>query len=208
MLKRKVFYAQIGLLLLISAAVFFSGCQAKRDYLGRLEQIRSEPLEIEKKWLIRESDIPYDLNNADKYLIEQSYINFSPEIRIRRINDGQFHILGVKANTSADGMVREEFETDISEDEYLKLLMKKEPDTLTIRKTRYQFFDEKIGEILAIDIFSNELAGLAYLEIEFADIKEAQKFGDPDWVISDVTDRKEYKNGNLAKYGMPPDVNR
>ena len=203
MFMKKIFFIPIVFLLLSVAAAFFSGCQTKVDYISRLDQIMSNSQEIEKKWLIRTSDIPYDLNTVEKYLIEQTYISFSPEIRIRRINDREFHTLAVKANMSADGLVRDEFEIDISEDEYLRLFMKKETDAFTIHKTRYQFFDEAIGEIIAIDIFGNELAGLAYLEIEFANREEAGKFAEPDWVIMDVTSLKEYKNGSLAKYGIP-----
>jgi len=89
--------------------------------------------------------------------------------------------------------------------------MKKEPNAITISKTRYQFYDEVIGEILAIDIFSKELSGLAYLEIEFASREEAERFSEPDWIITDVTALKEYKNGSLAKHGIPPgmaDINK
>ncbi|MCL1816207.1 MAG: hypothetical protein FWG43_01215 [Clostridiales bacterium] len=219
MQKQKIIYVSITMMLTGLAAIFFSGCNmldyysnslnqvspdiSERDYLGRIEQVLSDSLEIEKKWLIRASDIPYDLSTTNMYEIEQTYISFSPEIRLRRINDGRFHTLTVKTNMSADGLVREEFEIDISEIDYLNLLSKKEPNTITIHKTRYQFFDEELGEILAIDIFSNELSGLAYMEIEFVNTDEANSFVDPVWVVMDVTSLKEYKNGSLAKYGLP-----
>lgn len=57
--------------------------------------------------------------------------------------------------------------------------------------------------MLAIDIFSGELEGLAYLEIEFESEEEANNFKSYDWVIKDVTDDENYKNGHLARYGIP-----
>ena len=68
--------------------------------------------------------------------------------------------------------------------------------------TRYQFLDEE-GYLIAIDIFSGDLEGLAYMEIEFVNPDEAEAYGNPDWVIEDVTDDINYKNGYLARYGIP-----
>lgn len=59
------------------------------------------------------------------------------------------------------------------------------------------------GYLLAIDIFSGELDGLAYLEIEFENQEEANNFKTPEWVIKDVTSDLNYKNGYLARYGIP-----
>ena len=57
--------------------------------------------------------------------------------------------------------------------------------------------------MIAIDIFSGDLEGLAYMEIEFTDIDDAVAYGNPDWVIADVTDDVHYKNGYLARFGIP-----
>ena len=59
------------------------------------------------------------------------------------------------------------------------------------------------GEVIAIDIFHDDLDGLAYMEIEFASIEESDAYGNPDWVIKDVTSDINYKNGYLARYGIP-----
>lgn len=155
--------------------------------------------EIEKKWLIRVSDIPYDLTEADKYEIIQTYLNFSPEIRIRNINNTEY-VLTTKCDTAIKGLVREEHEYLITEEEYNNLLTKKEGNT--IYKTRYRFINED-GIEMEIDIFSGNLEGLAYLEIEFIDTKSAENYEMPDWVIKDVTTDLNYKNGYLARYGIP-----
>jgi len=155
--------------------------------------------EIERKWLINKDKIPYDLNSAVKQEIEQTYISFSPEIRVRNINNGEKYILTIKSNMSVDGLVRDEKEYYISKEEYESLLKKREGNT--ILKTRYQIFEN--GNILEIDIFKNQLEGLAYMEIEFPNEEKAKAYKDPEWVIKDVTSDVRYKNGHLARYGIP-----
>ena len=168
-------------------------------YNNTLEEIMADDVEIEKKWLIRQEDIPYNLSNAEIFEIEQTYINFSPEIRVRRINGGQEYTFAVKTNMTSDGMIRNELEESITEEEYNNLVKKKEGNT--IHKTRYQFLDGNY--LVAIDIFSGELKGLAYMEIEFVNKEEANNFKTPSWVIKDVTNDIRYKNGHLARYGIP-----
>lgn len=155
--------------------------------------------EIEKKWLIRQEDIPYDLSKAEKYEIVQTYLNFSPEIRVRNINNDEY-VLTIKCDTALKGFVREEHEWLISREEYEHLLTKQEGNTIT--KTRYRFVDDN-GMEMEIDIFSGDLEGLAYLEIEFIDTESSEKYGNPDWIIKDVTTDLLYKNGHLARYGVP-----
>ena len=155
--------------------------------------------EIERKWLINVNDIPYNLEEGIEQKIVQTYINFSPEIRVRNINNGEKYILTVKSNMSVDGLTRDEKEYYISKEEYDNLLKKQEGNTIT--KTRYQIYDK--GNIVEIDIFKNELQGLAYMEIEFETEEKARAFKTPSWVIKDVTDDIRYKNGYLARYGIP-----
>ena len=155
--------------------------------------------EIERKWLINASDIPYNLEDGVEQKIVQTYLNFSPEIRVRNINNGEKYILTIKSNMSVDGLTRDEKEYYISEDEYNNLLKKQEGNTIV--KTRYQIFDN--GNIMEIDIFEKQLEGLAYMEVEFETEEKARAFETPKWVIKDVTDDIRYKNGYLARYGIP-----
>lgn len=155
--------------------------------------------EIERKWLIDPHKIPYDLNNASRYDIVQTYLNFSPEIRLRKIN-GNIHILGIKTYLSEGGLSRTEHEYDISESEYNELIKKQEANA--IYKTRYVVEDSD-GINMQIDIFSGNLIGLAYMEIEFDSVEEAKAYHTPDWAVADVTDDLSYKNGYLARYGIP-----
>ncbi|MDP4182400.1 MAG: dockerin type I domain-containing protein [Bacillota bacterium] len=156
-------------------------------------------LEIERKFLVDKSKIPFDLSTLDKYELTQAYISFSPEIRIRCADDWMY-FLTVKAYVTDDLMTREEREFYITEQEYNTLMKKTEGNI--IYKTRYQGL-EKSGIMFAIDIFKGNLAGLAYYEVEFPSIEAANKYTPPDWVGKDVTNDKKYKNGSLAQYGIP-----
>ena len=154
--------------------------------------------EIERKWLIDVSNIPFDLNKAEKTTMVQAYISFSPTIRVRSENKEKF-ILCVKAKTKGTYLAREEFETELNEEQFLFLLSKKEGRI--IEKTRYTLTVNSLK--YEIDIFEGELKNLAYIEIEFPSEEDAVNFKTPQWAIKDVSYDFKYKNAGLAKYGMP-----
>lgn len=198
-MKKKI----ITILILIIAIGIVAFCfvDAIKDirYISEVNNILADDLEIEKKWLIDVDNIPYNFEKGEIEKIEQTYICFSPEIRVRRINDGQRYTFTVKTGITADGMIRNELEEEITKEEYENMLKKQEGNT--INKTRYQFFED--GYVYAIDIFSGDLSGLAYLEVEFKNQEEANNFEAPDWIKKDVTADLNYKNGHLARYGIP-----
>ena len=169
------------------------------EYSVKVKEVLADDKEIEKKWIIDKNKIPFNLGNAEVFEIEQTYICFSPEIRVRKINNGRAYSFAVKTNMSSDGLIRNEMEEYITEEQYNNLINKKEGNT--IHKTRYQLLYN--NNIYVIDIFKGQLEGLAYLEIEFASEEEANKFITPEWVIKDVTNDIRYKNGYLARYGIP-----
>lgn len=173
----------------------------RKSYKERIDEVLADGKEIERKWLIKKEDIPYDLatETQDKYDIKQTYICFNPEMRVRNYNDGQSYEMTIKNNMSEDGLVRDEINISITKEQYDNLVVKQEGNT--IHKTRYQLFDD--GQVIALDIFHDDLDGLAYLEIEFANEEESKAFKEPDWVIKDVTDDVNYKNGHLARNGIP-----
>lgn len=212
--KKKVELKRLNKIIIISGVIIllffililsnFLGIKNKiynTFYKARVSELTTDNIEIEKKWLIDVNNIKYDLTKAKVYEIEQTYINFSPEIRVRRVNGTQYSFT-LKKNMSEDGMVRDEFDFLITESEYNELVSKKVGDT--ILKTRYKLLRD--NQIITIDIFKGNLEGLAYLEIEFANIDEANAFGTPDWVIKDVTDDIRYKNASLAQYGIPENL--
>ena len=93
-------------------------------------------LEIERKWFIDVEELPFPLERFERHRIVQSYVSFSPQIRIRSIDDERF-ILTVKGKAAGveSALAREEFELELSEESYRHLLSKTEGKTLV--KTRY-----------------------------------------------------------------------
>lgn len=170
-------------------------------YDQRIHELLSDDKEIERKWLIKKEDIPYDLNdpNVQKFEIKQTYICFDPEMRVRDYNNGESFEFTMKNNMTIDGMIRDEINIDITKEQYDNLVIKQEGNT--INKTRYQLYDN--GQIIALDIFHGDLDGLAYMEIEFKTEEESRNYKEPEWVIKDVTSEINYKNGYLARYGIP-----
>ena len=153
----------IVLMVSIALTIYIKNIVYDINYANKVNNILDDDYEIEKKWVIDKNKIPYDLSNSEIIKIEQTYICFSPEIRVRKINDGEEYTFAVKTNMTSDGMIRDEMETYITQEEYNNLIKKQEGKT--IYKTRYQFLDGDY--LLAVDIFSGELDGLAHLEIEF-----------------------------------------
>ncbi|MBQ7541156.1 MAG: CYTH domain-containing protein [Clostridia bacterium] len=161
-------------------------------------------MEIERKWLLDTERIPYDLDTLEAYEIEQAYISFRPSVRVRRLrgkNGAERFVLTVKS-AAVDGgsLAREEFELPIDRKAYDSLLKKAEGRV--IRKTRY-LVRRSDGLLEEIDLFRGDLEGLAYLEIEFGDVAQAQSFPSPDWTQRDVTADKRFRNSALARFGMP-----
>jgi Uncharacterized protein conserved in bacteria len=153
-------------------------------------------MEIERKWLVDPAKIPYKLNKLEREEIEQAYISFSPVIRVRSINEKIF-FLTVKTNPlEGNGQFsREEHEFPITSEDYSKLLAQSKGRI--IRKTRY-INPLSSGLKEEIDIFSGDLQGLAYLEIEFPDEQTAENYSSPEWVERDVSNEPGYSNADLA----------
>ena len=151
-------------------------------------------MEIERKWLVNINNVPYYLSDYDFWDVEQAYISFEPTIRIRKIANKNEYILTIKSSSKDNGLSREEYELKISEDEYNNLLNKKEG--IVLSKTRYRVYDE---HLLEIDLFHNEYEGLAYMEIEFNSVEEANKYIAPDWVGRELTNDHRFSNVSLAK---------
>ena len=193
----------IAIALLIAFSFYYCGKKIYDSikYDQRIHELLSDDKEIERKWLIKKEDIPYDLNdsNVQKYDIKQTYICFDPEMRVRDYNNGESFEFTMKNNMTIDGMIRDEINIDITKEQYDNLVIKQEGNT--IDKTRYQLYDD--GQIIALDIFHGDLDGLAYMEIEFKTEEESNNYQEPEWVIKDVTSDINYKNGHLARYGIP-----
>lgn len=152
-------------------------------------------MEIERKWLIDIKDIPYNLKKLDRYEMEQAYISFSPTIRVRKISNIKEYYLTIKSKGDQKGLAREEYEIAISKKEYDNLIKKTE--SIILSKTRYKIKEGKYT--YEIDLFHKDYEGLAYVEIEFKTIKEANAFIAPAWFKKELTGDKRFTNAGLSK---------
>ncbi len=144
-------------------------------------------MEIERKFLVK--TMPDDLGRYRRSVIEQAYICREPVIRVRKDNDD--YILTCKGR--GNGLSREELNLPLSYEAYTGLLAKAEGSV--IKKTRYYI---PIGDLTAeLDIFAGVSDGLALIEVEFSDEKEAASFIPPEWFGKDVTGDPSYYNANM-----------
>lgn len=158
-------------------------------------------MEIEQKFLVKK--IPENLDSYDVKVIRQGYISCEPVLRIRKSNSR--YIFTFKSRgTSYDKngiCVANEFEADLSEKEY-NILSKKCVGSI-ISKKRYTIpLDERITGVsnlkAELDIFEGMLKGLVFVEVEFENITDCEKFIKPEWFGVNVSDDIRYKNNYLS----------
>ena len=158
-----------------------------------------EPFEIERKFLINMPDIAYleSLPNCTKVNILQTYLMSNPdeEVRVRqRGADGSYAFFKTtKRNITA--VKRIENEEQISQDEYVRLLMQADLTKHQIRKTRYCLTYE--NQYFEIDVYPF-WESTAIIEIELNDEHAEITFPPFIRIIREVTDDPRYKNSSLA----------
>lgn len=196
----KVFKLSSIFVIILILVLSLSACEINTEVLENVNLSNIE-LEIEKKYLIDKDNIPYDLNNYNYFEIYQTYINYSPELRVRKIRykNQEFYMMAVKRYVNENALTREELDFYVTEEEYNNTVARGLDNT--IHKFRYQI--EEGDLTYCIDIFKDALEGLAYLEIEFDSEESANSFETPSWVIEDVTNDRSYKNAQLAQFGIP-----
>ena len=161
-----------------------------------------EPLEIERKFLIRYPDLSLlEQICSRKAEICQTYLvseqKCSRRIRCREYDGKTEYWYNEKQKLTE--MTRIERERQITEKEYLELLQEAIPGSWAIRKTRY---DLPCGDLcFEIDVFP-EWNDRAFAEVELDD--ECQGFTVPDCltIIKEVTADKRYTNKSLAINGF------
>lgn len=159
-------------------------------------------MEIERKFL--PARIPDNLDSYEHVELEQGYISTMPVIRIRKKSTarGEAHILTVKSNGM---MSRQEYELEISAEEYSNLLHK--VDGNIIKKTRYMIPLSAIeassdidisGLTLELDIFHDAFEGLVLGEIEFPNEKNARDYVPSDFFKEETTYDRRFHNNNMS----------
>ena len=153
-------------------------------------------MEIERKFLVDLSDLPFDPKDYPARKIEQAYLCTAPVVRIRRDNDDFFLTYKSKGM-----MVREEYNLPLTKEAYLHLCTK--TDGVFIEKTRY-IIPEKNGSKIELDIFHGAHEGLILAEVEFPNEEAALAYEPPKWFSQDVTFSSEYHNSYLSQNPVSP----
>jgi len=161
--------------------------------------------EIERKYAVR--SLPDEIKISKIIDIEQAFIykDINTIIRIRKVTDKKEkttkYIYTVKTKgdieykNNFDIASKYEIESNISEEEYNKLIKRKISNI--INKTR---IDVPIEENLKveIDIYYDYLEGLLTAEIEFPNEEMAKTYKKPDW-LGEELGYKELSNRKLSQ---------
>ena len=148
-------------------------------------------MEIERKYLIEEKNLPGNLECFPSHLIEQGYLCRNPVVRIRRQDDD--YILTYKSNGL---MAREEYNLPLNAEAYRHL--KEKIDGKLVSKRRYLIPLENELTI-ELDVFFEPCRGLLLAEVECPEEESANSFCPPAWFGKDVTFDGRYHNSSLSR---------
>lgn len=175
------------------------------DKLRRLvAEIRSflgepEPLEIERKFLIRYPDVRWleCQPTCRKVDILQTYLltKEGDELRVRQRGENGSYVYYKTLKRRVSDTSRIELEERLSQDEYLRLLINADPSKRPIHKKRYCLVYE--NQYLEIDLFPfwNDQA---IVEIELSSEDTPIVFPSELEIIREVTADPDYTNAALA----------
>jgi len=163
-------------------------------------------LEIERKYLLAGAPAASDLAalGARQIRIEQAYLRAEDDWvrRVRRTNRGGTvrHVFTRKRDVA--GIVREELESDLTAEDYARLMADADPARRVIRKTRHVFISGRWT--LELDVF-DEPPGLVLLEVELDDAADVPELPPAiaALVVREVSTEAAYTNHVLAL--RPPD---
>jgi len=151
-------------------------------------------LEVERKFLVDER--PEWLEGCESAQIRQGYLALDgdTEVRVRRHGDDLW--LTVK---HGGGLVRSEVEVELDPDRFEQLW--RLTDGRRVSKRRYAVPSEHRS--FDVDVYDDELAGLAVAEVEFDTVEQSTAFEPPPWLGDEVTEDPRFKNRHLAEHGRP-----
>lgn len=151
-------------------------------------ELTDHNIEIEKKYLVKETP---ELSKIKYKTIEQFYISYNPEIRIRKSNEKYFITQKGEGN-----LIRTEQEKLITREVYDKYQKSKISNKIIKKRYEIALSPNYIAEL---DIYGDYLTGLSTVEIEFSKLQDLVYFEKPSWFGDDITNNQNYKNKNLAK---------
>ena len=150
-------------------------------------------LEFEKTYLAKY--LPLDLEKCEVRELMDIYIPADathPKMRIRKKGD-EYEITKKVRVHADDASVQEEYNISLTAGEFAPL---SRVEGKRLRKLRYYY---PYGELMAeVDVFQDDLAGLALIDFEFATAKEKDAFAMPDFCLAEVTQEDFVAGGMLC----------
>ncbi len=150
-------------------------------------------IELERTFLLK--NVPENLKDCKSIEIFDIYIPQSishPILRIRKKGD-VFEITKKSPVDLNDSSEQSEETIPLTKEEFSDFL---KVDGKRLRKIRYYYpINNKTAEI---DVFLDDLEGLATVDFEFDSVEEKKSFVMPDFCLADVTQEKGAAGGILA----------
>ncbi len=151
--------------------------------------------EIERKFVV--SHIPDGLLEPRKFKeIRQGYLAFDSDKEIRIRDKSGKYTMTIKQGT---GLKRLETQIELTAEQFEALW----PLTMGFRVEKRRYDIKFLSHILSLDVYYGPLDSLVTAEVEFDNEQASKEFLPPDFAQREVTDNQEYKNVNLARFGMP-----
>ena len=152
-------------------------------------------LEIERKFLV--DGFPENLELLSEVYIEQGYVSFEPEVRIRKAVVLDTGVEEYYLTIKGDGdLARREIETEISREFYADTA-----NFLGVNVVRKDYKKYKLGqwelEVSLVDVGTDW--EFYYAEIEFPTEEAANAFEFPEYLGKEITYDSYYKMKNFWK---------
>jgi CYTH domain-containing protein/ADP-ribose pyrophosphatase YjhB (NUDIX family) len=151
-------------------------------------------VEIERRFLVKK--LPKAMKLGRGLDVKQGYLALSGvrDVRIRQLGRGYYMTI-----KEGEGLVRREHEIRLSRKQFEELW----PLTKGVRLAKVRYKRQVNGHKVEIDRFEGALAPLIIAEVEFESVKESRAFEVPKFFGTEVTDRSDYRNVQLAIHGLP-----
>lgn len=158
-----------------------------------------EPLEIERKYRIKDFDFDAIPTTAAPIIIRQTYLTPTETGTVERVRargQGNFYFYYHTIKKDVAGGIVQEYDRIITKDEYDRYLVRQCPHRLPIDKVRWCFTHK--GHYCELDVFSAHNNGLKLLEIEVDSLDAPVELPDFLGSLIEVTGEKQFSNFALA----------
>lgn len=169
-----------------------------------MERDNTAHLEIERKFLVEYPDIAA-LDVKRKICITQTYLSDGADgaqRRVRSIEENGISSFTYTEKHFRSPVVRDEYEKEISAEEYNDLLKQKKLDFTPVEKIRYCFC--YMDQLFELDTYYFS-SRFAVMELELSSEDQVIHLPDKVNVIREVTGEKVYSNSALANAGFFPE---